>query len=280
MVSSRQRAVSIGSTFAPLQQQHALEEDLPSWLGKLLLAWNLMKSAVVTLNYDTLVEHGFVKIATMTKEGRPSHRSLYVIPLPDIRSRAATLYSPVLTDTFRLFKLHGSIGWAYSGSTSYFGETIYDIGLNYGWAAAAAERVDDFKNAAPDKVPLIAPPTSSKSSFFANELMRSQWQLARVALAPARKLYCLGYSLPMTDQAMRYFIRSSGTQELEIVPVNNDSNVYANYEEAFPLQRVETKFIGTDGPIPRFIEGWLAESGIASQVEELWARRSESTEPA
>jgi hypothetical protein len=47
-------------------------------------------------------------------------------------------------------------------------------------------------------VPLVVPPLATKSDYYDLSVLREEWQLARTALAEARRLVIMGYSAPMT----------------------------------------------------------------------------------
>ena len=52
-----------------------------------------------------------------------------------------------------------------------------------------------------DKAPLILPPVDNKDSYFHHETMRSLWTAAARVLRRASRVFCLGYSLPLTRDA-------------------------------------------------------------------------------
>src|SRR5260370_2435444 len=49
--------------------------------------------------------------------------------------------------------------------------------------------------------PLVVPPLATKSDYYDLSVVRAEWQLARAALAEAKRLVLMGYSTPMTDLA-------------------------------------------------------------------------------
>jgi len=122
-------------------------------------------------------------------------------------------------DTFKYMKLHGSVNWCYSGARSFYGETIYNTGIENGWGPGSVDPANDLEQKAPEKVHLVIPPTTAKSSLFNNEVVRSQWRLAPKYVEAAGTIFCLGYSLPEADMMIRFLLATS-TPGKTIVPVN------------------------------------------------------------
>jgi hypothetical protein len=131
-------------------------------------------------------------------------------------------------ETFKLFKLHGSINWFYSGRSEFFGEELWYIPCERGVDGV----FDIVEGGNPDgvdwrrlsgKLPLIIPPVLDKSAFFQHEALRSMWFHAGEALKLASRIICLGYSLPDSDLALTQFLRSCAPPKnvhFEIVDLN------------------------------------------------------------
>src|ERR1035437_6658548 len=162
-------------------QNTALAGALPRWLPPLVAAWHARQSTVVTFNHDTLVEKAFTEL-NPGDIGR-GHTPLYPVPPTNIQLRLAGIFGGSRPATFALLKLHGSLNWCFSGAASYFGESIYDLGVIPGWHGG--ETAASYTEAAPDKQPLIVPPTLAKSTYFENETPRPTWRLAPQALTRA-----------------------------------------------------------------------------------------------
>lgn len=210
-------------------QNAALEAERPWWVGQLITAWDRDRATVLTLNYDHLIEKAAE--ATLRAEERFTvefHGSnLWAVPVTNVLLRRAAMWGGPETDTFRLLKLHGSLGWRYSGSTTFFGETIYHVALSAGWNADAPEKI---RQAAPDKVPLIVPPTAGKSVFFNNETVRAQWTMAADAVRRADRITLLGYSMPDTDDLVGGLLRLASVEAT--VTVVDPSDTAAERVEA------------------------------------------------
>jgi hypothetical protein len=234
-----------------LQRENSvLESHPPSWLAQIVDYWHTTRATVLTLNYDCLVEKAFSEPIRQPPGSRVHYEALYPVPVSDVALRRAGVYGGKDIATFKLVKLHGSVNWCYSGSPSFYGETIYHLGYKLGWHA---DPPGEIEQRAPDKIPLIVPPTLSKTSFFNNETVRSQWQLARRALATAQRLFCIGYSLPPSDQMIRFFLRSA-RRGLTIFPVNTDRRIGARYREALPgTIAVDGRYGGGAAAVQRFV---------------------------
>jgi len=210
------------------QISKALSSKCPDWLQILVSWWHSNQANIITLNYDTLIERALCFTPT---GGNFDLRNIYPVALPDIRR--SMVFAPDVVKSFTLFKLHGSINWYYSGASEYYGETIYSAPVSQWWGqetSMEATAIDDARNAASDKVPLIIPPTTEKVAYFQHETVRQIWAQAAEALAYASHFYCIGYSLPETDLSLRFFLRNQAwTGNLPLTIVNNNPNAVEHY---------------------------------------------------
>jgi len=236
-------------------QARALADDVPTWLSELILTWHERRSIVVTFNYDTLVEKAYTQMVPRVPLSEVDHRELYAVPVPSIGSRMSAKYGFEPRETFQFIKLHGSINWCYSGARSFYGETIYNIGIRNGWGPSAIDPESDLEDKAPDKVHLVIPPTTAKSSLFNNEIVRSQWRLAQRYVGAASRVYCLGYSLPMSDMMIRFLLATS-TPTKSIVPVNM-GNVAGRYRRLLVPHRINEAYTRRRASIPSFVGDWV-----------------------
>ena len=243
------------------KEQLVVQDECPSWLLTLTQHWHKNQAGVISLNYDTLVERAAGKIST--GQGQDSHPraghlypvkpTLYPVKLTLSTRRDAAVLSEGAVDSFTLFKLHGSTNWYYSGASESTGEVIYYSAIK-GWGDdPSAER--NSKQAVSDKTPLIVPPTTEKVGFFQHESLKRIWTQALSSLREATRLFIIGYSLPMTDLAVRLFLHDGARgcgKELHIV--NRDSSVIDHYTEllgnAFDIK---DEFVG-DEAIERFVK--------------------------
>jgi hypothetical protein len=236
-------------------QGGVLSKPIPTWLESLVDAWHDKKVTVITFNYDTLVEKAYTQVVQPLSLRQADHSEVYGISVPDIRSRTSSAFGREARETFRYLKLHGSVNWCYSGAPTFYGETIYDLQIQSGWNEWGAEPEDDLERKAPEKVHLVVPPTTTKSALFNNELVRNQWRLARTVVEGADAIYCLGYSLPETDQMVRYLLGTLPAGKL-IVPVDTSASVGRRYSRLLKRHRIPGDYVGMKDPIPRFVEDW------------------------
>ena len=115
--------------------------------------------------------------------------------------------------TFKLFKLHGSINWFYSGRQMFFGEELFCVPC-----VGGIDGVFDDKDVAnlqllKGKCPLIVPPVPDKSDFFQHESLHSMWSQAEIALKKTERVVCLGYSFPEGDSHMIQFLQRSAPEK-------------------------------------------------------------------
>lgn len=175
-------------------------------IKKLLEIWHETKAIVITFNYDTLIER-LVNMHLVQKGYDIPTPNLYGIPISHVNSRTvSTMHLGQQEETFRLLKLHGSTNWFFSGVNDYPGEQIYFSDPAFHEQDHLSERNIS------DLVPLIIPPVLDKSPFYFNNGIKYQWRLAKKALVEAKKIYVIGYSLPITDLSTRFLLQEALTK--------------------------------------------------------------------
>ena len=207
------------------RENEALECHIPDWLAKLLFVWHVRNATVISFNYDNVVEAAVQSQLLPLCSGYGgsywvrTHDVLNRLPpLPPQRmyeeTRVDSIHggiqpSPVdnyveqpvpAEDTFRLLKLHGSISW-YWVSDDTTGVTLQrwpDIGK---FGDPMGDQRAKIARQLPGRVPFIAPPSSTKSKYLGNPVIRKLWQDAFQALQKADHIYFLGYSVPPQDLA-------------------------------------------------------------------------------
>lgn len=181
-------------------------------------------------------------------------QNLYQLPLtPALGGKA-----PKSAKTFRLFKLHGSMNWLYSGKRSFEGETLI-LG-----APSTGERAEGYSGteaALRGKYSLIIPPVLDKSDYMRHEGLVAQWRQAAFQIASASRVFCLGYSLPPSDLSMVNFLRRTGIARNswpELWIVDLDKQVASRYGELLKgiYRDFHQDFCGTNA-VPRFCEWYL-----------------------
>jgi hypothetical protein len=204
----------------------------PAWLAKLIRHWHTHRCCVITLNYDTLIEAAAARI--QTGRSRISAGHLYPPLLTDAGLRGGEVQPHQRAETFRLLKLHGSTNWYYSGRAAAFGEPIFFVPP----LPPAADRTARLKHeqrlrAVADKYPFLVPPIYDKSPLLTHETIRALWFEAGDALKRARRIVCMGYSLPESDLTMKHFLRTSCQPKVPFEIVNPAERARENFERLF-----------------------------------------------
>ena len=187
----------------------SMEASPPEWLLSLIEYWHAQRCSVITLNYDTLIESASRRVPA---DSSPKISEYYAYPpyFSSLASRHQSTFgfaAPKLK-TFSYLKLHGSTNWYYSGRDSFYGETIF---IEYAgtWETGPADTENSTVLYSGDKTPLIIPPVTDKLTYFNNETVRRLWQEASHALLGATRVFVIGYSLPITDLGMEFFLKQS-----------------------------------------------------------------------
>ena len=225
------------------RMQQVLNGNCPEWLTGLIRWWHDSHSHVITLNYDTLIERA-AGLIPITENIRLSTRHFTPVRLPDVNR--SSMWGIEDIPTFKLYKLHGSVNWYYSGSASYFGETIYSS-LVPGWDQAYNQAEIQSEIAAEDKLPLIIPPTSEKVAYFQHETIRQLWARAGENLALAERVYIVGYSFPETDLSIRFFLRNNRWSNRTIFVVNIEPTLPDHYRKMLgDCENIDATYLGED----------------------------------
>jgi hypothetical protein len=229
-------------------QNEATKKRAPGWLLALTQKWCELRSAVITLNYDTMLEKMYWAAAHV-----PFH-VLYQIPILDVEGRRGrSTYVGYTDDCYRLFKLHGSVDWYYSG-TNGRDETIYHGHFSLDWAP---EPLREISNRVGGLVPMLVPPVSAKDAYFRNDRLREQWLLAARAAAEARRLFLIGYSFPPADQMMRLFLATS-PHVSEVYVVNTSVEAAERAEQYMPGRTIHRSYCKAGNPIHEFVNDYVA----------------------
>lgn len=232
----------------------AVSTSAPEWLNPLVMQWHRGSATIITLNYDTLVERASTTLSVSDNREGISLEHIYPPHFSDIRSRTGSPWSSNPLNTFTYLKLHGSINWHYSGREDFYGETIYYSPVSsWGEDLSVIER--DSREQSNDKDTLIIPPVSEKTTYFNNETVRSLWQQASSALEAATRVFVIGYSLPISDLGMRFFLQHA--QPIEGTPtyiIDKAPDVVTRYRELLPKLSIRNDFVGGNNPVACFVE--------------------------
>ena len=240
--------------------------DAPDWLRQLVTAWHLRQATVITLNYDTLVERAARNLKVSEEQGPFLPEDLYPPYFANILSRSgAGLWGRKDPLTFRLLKLHGSVNWHYSGREDFHGETIFFSDVP-GFGPAADEAGRDaltrrLRNMAADKETLLIPPVAEKTTYFNNETVRALWKDASAALRNAAALHVVGYSLPMSDLGMQFFLAgNSPDANAPVHVVDIDAGMPDRFREFLQRADVGDRHVGMEDPVVLFAADYAASA--------------------
>lgn len=272
----------------------ATQEEMPIALARFAYELSATRSDVVTLNYDLLLERAAVEVGSSR---RFSH--VYAAPLTERREPGTgIMLSANRSDKpeMRLRKLHGSVNWYYSGPDDAGYSGVYLSRIAGGWSMPVSGTEEIYN----DLAPVVIPPTASKTAFYKNEALRSQWREAGACLRGATRLLIIGYSFPPSDTQMRTFFAtnlnpSAGvvlvdrsaqmkSRILEILGTFRDLKTYSG-ESAFDsfvsdncAHRIEWGAVldshGMMEAQVREDERWLSSSELPSREELATGRRS------
>lgn len=198
-------------------------EPMPDWLLRLVWTWCDTQTNVFSFNYDTLVERTVTQLGRLGTWGDLYATSLSSRSTPGDGGAMFPVLSPV-GPLLRMFKLHGSTSWAFSGLDSSPSDRI----------VLAADRLTWHGSVPPDEptppryisrfddvVPLIIPPTLTKGPYYSNLALKAQWRRAATSLFSASSLAIIGYSFPHADLVARQWVSTSfGGKRMDIVDRN------------------------------------------------------------
>ncbi len=225
----------------------------PQWLAKLVNSWLRDHPCVITLNYDTLVER-------CVAEHGIGCESLYPVPMVSLRPSSV---APARNrhPAFALHKLHGSASWFCSDAESASGGTLHYLPFR-GWK----DQVEGSKKLVEKKTPFIVPPCFNKATYLRHETLSRLWLLAGKALALAKRVFVLGYSLPPTDVEMRWFLATNARRcDQEIFVFDTKPEVVGRFSEVFfgkDRIRLNAYGDGEHGPIPPLADALHAEDEL------------------
>ena len=243
----------------------AVQFDAPSWLNSLIKQWHINQATVITLNYDTLIERASVRLQITDKI--PGILPIHMYPpyFSNVASRPGTAqWSEGNINTFSFLKLHGSLNWYYSGRDDFYGESIfYSIvpPLNSDFSEAKGNPRLPFR----DKEILLIPPVYEKTTYFNNESVKSLWRDAGLALANAKRVFVIGYSLPTSDLGMRFFLTGNQPKPLtDVHIIDIDSDVIKRYQELLPKLSISRTFVCEQYAVDKFALQYAREDNITS----------------
>ena len=181
---------------------------LPVWLERLAWTWCDQEARIFSFNYDTLLERAVGAVNRVTSLG-----DLYVAAVADRTAAGDGGFlgaGPPLGKLLSLYKLHGSVSWAFGGLDGPPNDRIVLTERQLRWLVNSET---DQPQPSPrelqkfdDLVPLIVPPTLTKGPFFSNLTLRAQWRRAADVLRSADRLTVIGYSFPPADLVAQQWV--------------------------------------------------------------------------
>ena len=234
----------------------AMESPPPEWLKSLIEEWHSRRATIATLNYDSLVERAAREISVNGHKGilaESMHRPYF----SDLLARRGDAQlGEERTGTFSYYNLHGSTNLYYSGRDSFYGETIFRSKAAP-WGTEYVGYESYSQGMAGDKEVLIIPPVTDKLTYFNNETVRRMWQEASLALQAATRVFIIGYSLPMSDLGMKFFLQYSQPIEgTSVYIVDIYAEVVSRYRQALPGLNVKEDFVGRPDVVAEFVDAY------------------------
>jgi SIR2-like domain len=160
--------------------------------------------AIISLNYDLLLERAMEKKPPNSNLIRPGFRPAKLIPmygLPPELTDESEIASDQATHRIRLFKLHGSANWAIC-RTCGIKNRVAILSVLRSSMTAAPLRCDVCKSDMTGR--LIVPPAWNKEEYI--PALKSVWAGAAEALVSAQRIWIIGYSMPDADKFFRYLL--------------------------------------------------------------------------
>lgn len=198
----------------------------PSWLRKLTEVWCDEEADLVSFNYDLLIERALMELGRIR-----TWSDIYTIPLEERMPAGSSGFLSADGPSGkvpRVYKLHGSINWAYGGLSAPVSDRIVLTSYRKFWRpddeGKEANKPPRSKILYDDLTPLIVPPTLSKSSYYSGLMLRAQWRKAHEAIRSASRLTVIGYSFPPSDLTVRHFLASARSDaKLTVVDLGHAS---------------------------------------------------------
>lgn len=243
-------------------------QSTPGWLAQLVNHWDKVGATVITFNYDQLVELAWrVHVA-----GQDDTTDLYPVPIAAVETRAGGareaskgLFRSGRTSRsgMQLLKLHGSLGWYYSGVDGPPNDSIYDLGIKGPkWDVHGLLPVDPghAELLTADLQPMIVPPAAIKSPYYANRTLQALWRIAAKAIRGADELVIMGFSLPQSDSLVGSLLSTNFllTEHCTILPVDFDDLILSRLHATFGLAEDDDRLITSytnlnDTAIPQWV---------------------------
>lgn len=201
------------------RRSRACGGERPQWLDDLIALWHYGTDAVLSLNYDTLVENSVVSLRLSDRVGRQLLRSSPILgwyPMR-VRSEGFKINGDEPVDTFDYFKLHGSTNWyVLPGGV----DIVRADELMTEWTDDEREVPHFLRAPLRGATRAILIPTADKSSGYTKPVFANIWRAARARLEAATELVIFGYSLPPSDSSMRALLSQSVATDIPVTIID------------------------------------------------------------
>lgn len=200
-----------------------------------------------------------IKIIESLKYKRLNLNNLYKMPIKHVNERLNKVgYEHTWEyEIAHLLKLHGSSNWYYNEQEMFYEDFFKSSGYNLNPTIFVDEKPlarQDFlsyRNSSRHGLkPLIIPPILDKTNFYTNILLRDLWSRAAEYLKEADLINIIGYSIPETDLAVRYFLNINIKKDAKINIINlcpqKDDEYLASYRNYFRQALSDFKNVNTD----------------------------------
>lgn len=237
----------------------------PTLGERLVNAWHINGSHILTFNYDLVVESVLGSIESRTfrdddERGRSFcwPHSIYPIPIPHVRTRGGQPWRLTgVPHTFSYYKLHGSLNF-YTHEPPFQNFNLYH------------KHHDEVDELAEGLKTFIVPPTTGKQAFIEHPTLQAIWAKAADLLKNnCGRIIIFGYSMPETDTTVLSMLRST-IQSIDtpygmlpqILVVNPDSGAARHFQKLLGLPNP----IGQVTNVAAFLEQFAPTAFVRTHV--------------
>lgn len=193
----------------------ASQRESPRWLRQLVAVWDAEQAAVLTFNYDTLLERAVntsVPVAGARSNNLVALLGDHVVfPAPPATQAQfmGDTGAPHNAESFQVLKLHGSLAW-YWAAGDFNGSTLVRVREKHVLGSSTPLTLDSDFSGATTLDRYLIPPVTSKDGYYGSYLANTLWRSARAIVASASSLTLVGYSIPLEDRVASQLVAEAG----------------------------------------------------------------------